>query len=114
MVGGEYRHFRDAIGGTFTSAQAVGWEVRAGGEYLIASKVVIRGGYRHHREDQDTNAPRNELVADRATAGVDYSGWRPWTIEGYGYREWWRTDFPDPQELGGPGTGFGLTLRRLF
>ena len=113
-VGGEYRHFRDAIGGTYTLAHAVGWEARLGGEYLVSKIVSVRAGYRHHREDQDTDTPRNELVADRATAGLEYGGWRHWTIEGYGYREWWRTDFPDPQELGGPGTGFGLTLHRLF
>ena len=113
-VGAEYRHFRDALGGTFTLAHATGWEARAGGEYLVHRDVVVRAGYRHHAEDRDTNSPRNELVSDRATAGLEYSGWRHWTVEGYGYREWWRTDYPDPQELGGPGTGLGLTLRRLF
>jgi len=99
---------------THTQAHAVGWEARLGGEYLLSEHLWLRGGYRHHREDQDTETPRNELVADRATFGLEYGGWRQWTIEAYGYREWWRTDFPDPQELGGPGTGFGLTLRRLF
>jgi len=113
-VGAEYRHFRDALSGTFVSARATGWEARAGGEYLVHKNIVVRAGYRHHSEDQDTNTPQNELVADRATAGVQYGGWRPWTIEGYGYHEWWRTDYPDPQELGGPGTGLGFTLRRLF
>jgi hypothetical protein len=113
-VGGEYRHFRDALNGTDVLAWSVGWEARLGGEYLLNKHVALRAGYRHHSEDQDTNSPRNELVADRATFGLQYSSWHAWTIEGYGYHEWWRTDFPDPQELGGPGTGLGLTLRRLF
>ena len=114
LVGVEYRHFRDALGGTFSLAHATGWEGRAGGEYLVERHWIVRAGYRHHSEDKDTNSPRNELVADRVTAGVQYSGWGHWNIEGYGYHEWWRTDYLDPQELGGPGTGLGLTLRRLF
>lgn len=114
LVGAEYRHFRDALGGTFSLAMTTGWEARAGAEYQVARYFVVRAGYRHHAEDRDTDSPRNELVADRATGGLAYTGWRRWTVEGYGYHEWWRTDYPDPQELGGPGTGLGLTLRRLF
>jgi hypothetical protein len=113
-VGAEYRHFRDNLDGTFTLSRATGWEARAGGEYPVHKHVIARAGYIHHSEDQDTNSPRNELVADRATLGLAYVGWKHWTAEGYGYHEWWRTDYPDPLSLGGPGTGLGITFRRLF
>jgi opacity protein-like surface antigen len=102
------------LNGTFTLAWATGWEARAGAEYLVERHWIVRAGYRHHSEDRDNHSPRNELKADRATVGAQYSGWGHWNIEGYGYHEWWRTDYPDPLELGGPGTGLGLTLRRLF
>jgi hypothetical protein len=113
-VGAEYRHFRDALNGDFVLAKATGWEARAGGEYQVHKHVVVRAGYRHHSEDQDVNSPRNELVADRVTFGAQYASWKHWTAEAYGYHEWWRTDYPDPLELGGPGTGLGLTFHRLF
>jgi len=113
-VGAEYRRFRDARSGDLLLARATGWEARAGGELAVTRRWTARVGYRHHFEDQDSETPRNELVADRASVGLAYEGLFHFTVEAYGYREWWRSDYPDPEELGGPGSGLGLFLRRLF
>jgi hypothetical protein len=37
-----------------------------------------------------------------------------WQLTGELYREWQRTEYPDPGELGGEATGFGLQLGRSF
>jgi len=114
-LGAEYRHFRDAVNGSLVFATSTGWEARAGGEYRFLPRWTGRLGYRHHREDADVNTPRNEAVADRASLGVEYSNlFRKWSLEAQAYREWWRTEYPDPRETGGPGMGFSLMATREF
>lgn len=113
LVGAEYRWARDAIDATAALRRAVGWEVRAGGEYRFSPAWIGRLGWQHRAFDEDDSEELDEYVVDRLTAGVgSYLG--KWRLDLGGHLEWWRTDFPDPGEAGGDGLGFSASLGREF
>lgn len=115
LAGAEFHSYRTATDGTDLLARTTRWEVRAGGEYLFDERWSGRAGYRHTRGDEDTDTERNEMVADRFSLGATARDLLPgWVLIAELYREWHRTDYPDPGELGGTSTGFGLQLARGF
>jgi hypothetical protein len=115
VAGLEYEWTRAATDGTERLARAVTWQVRAGGQYEVSPGWAALAGYRHTRSDEDTYTERNEMVADRFSVGVmTHRLLTNWQLTGELYREWQRTEYPDPGELGGEATGFGLQLGRSF
>jgi len=115
VAGVEYEWDRVAGDGTEYRVRTDTWQVRAGGQYDLSPAWAALAGYRHTSQDADAYSERNEMVADRASLGVVARRLLPgWEITGELYKEWQSTDYPDPDELGGSGTGFGLLVGRSF
>lgn len=115
LAGVEYGWSRAATDGSDLWTRTVTWQVRAGGQYEVAPGWAALAGYRHTRSDADTYSERNETLADRFSVGLTTGRvLSRWQLTAELYREWQRTDYPDPTELGGTATGFGLALGRMF
>lgn len=96
-----------------TGPRRVFWDVRSGVEVPLAADIVLgRAGFIYRSEDQDDLTENNEFVSNAITLGLGVRpGGRSWFIEsGFAY-EWFRGDYPDPQQTRGSRNQFNAQIR---
>ena len=98
-VGSEFHWGRDLATGSLNGEgpKSIGWDVRAGLEYLCTNTVTGRVGYLYRSFDEDDLLRNNEYTGHTASIGL---GLTPvgttWSVEtGYAF-EWLNADFGDP------------------
>ncbi|MEO5988508.1 MAG: hypothetical protein ABIR01_06365 [Candidatus Eisenbacteria bacterium] len=98
-VGSEFHWGRDLSTslGNGLGPKQVGWDVRAGLEYLWTNAVAVRTGYLYRSYDEDDLTRSNEYGGHTGTIGL---GVKPvgttWSVESGYAIEWLVPDFGDP------------------